>query len=56
MRFAFQQFKFVIEPVAAVGIAAILNGRIGVRGNTIVTFVTGRNVDTGRFCALVNDK
>ena len=54
MRFAFDTFKIVIEPGAAVGIAAVLNGQIDIRGKTIAVFTTGGNVDPGRYCELVN--
>lgn len=54
MRFAFDVFKIVIEPGAAVGIAAVLNGQIDIKGKTIAVFTTGGNVDPGRYCNLVN--
>jgi len=54
MRFAFQHYKIVVEPGAAVGIAAVLNGAIDIRGKTVATVVTGGNVDAARFCALLN--
>ncbi|MEQ8326923.1 MAG: threonine/serine dehydratase [Parvibaculum sp.] len=54
MRFAFETFKTVIEPGAAVGIAAVLNGQIDIRGKTIAAFTTGGNVDPKRYCDLIN--
>lgn len=54
MRFAFDKFKIVIEPGAAVGIAAVLNRQVDIRGKTIAVFTTGGNVDAGRYCDLVN--
>ncbi len=54
MRFAFDTFKIVVEPGAAVGIAAVLNGQIDIRGKTIAVVTTGGNVDPGRYCSLVN--
>jgi threonine dehydratase len=56
MRFAFERYKIVVEPGAAVGLAAVLSGGIEVRGRTIATVVTGGNVDRARFCALVDDE
>ncbi|MCP3969930.1 MAG: threonine/serine dehydratase [Rhodobacteraceae bacterium] len=55
MRFAFDHYKIVVEPGAAVGIAAVLNGRIDIKAKTIATVVTGGNIDMGRFCALISD-
>ncbi len=54
MRFAFEHYKIVVEPGAAVGIAAVLNGRIDINGKTVATVVTGGNIDPARFCALLN--
>ena len=53
MRFAFEHYKIVVEPGAAVGIAAILDGRIDITGKTVATVVTGGNVDPARFCNLI---
>ena len=54
MRFAFDHSKIVVEPGAAVGIAAIMNGQIDIAGKTIATVVTGGNVDLARFCTLAD--
>lgn len=54
MRFAFDSFKIVIEPGAAVGMAAVLNRQIDIAGKTIALFTTGGNVDPLRYCKLVN--
>jgi len=54
MRFAFENFKIVIEPGAAVGIAAVLNGQTAIAGKTVAVFTTGGNIDPERFCRLVN--
>ena len=53
MLFAYEHFKIVVEPGAAVGIAAVLAGKIAVQGKTIVTVVTGGNVGAERFCSLL---
>ena len=52
MRFAFEHFKIVVEPGAAVGLAAILGGGFDIVGKTVATIITGGNVDFARFCAL----
>jgi threo-3-hydroxy-L-aspartate ammonia-lyase len=54
MRFAFEHFRIVVEPGAAVGIAAVLNGQIDIKDKVIATVVTGGNIDTVRYCALIN--
>lgn len=54
MKFAFDYFKAVVEPGAAVGIAAVLNGQIDIKGKTIAVFTTGGNIDPARFCDLLS--
>jgi threo-3-hydroxy-L-aspartate ammonia-lyase len=56
MRFAFDHYRIVVEPGAAVAIAAVLSGRIDILDKVIVTVVTGGNIDAARFCGLVNAK
>ncbi|MCP5087692.1 MAG: hypothetical protein GY952_12930 [Rhodobacteraceae bacterium] len=51
MRFAFEKYKIVEEPGAAVGIAAVLNGRIDVAGKTIATIVTAEISNPEDFAA-----
>ncbi len=54
MRFAFENYRIVVEPGVAVGIAAVLNGQIDIAGRTVVTVVTGGNIDRARFCGLLD--
>lgn len=53
MRFAYTHFKLVTEPGAVVGLAAILAGRVPISGRSVATIITGGNIDTARFCALI---
>ncbi len=55
MRFAFIHFKIVAEPGAVVGLAAILNGQIPIKGRCIATVITGGNIDAGQFLGLLED-
>ncbi|MEE9428526.1 MAG: threonine/serine dehydratase [Paracoccaceae bacterium] len=50
MLFAFEQFKIVVEPGAAVGLAAVLAGKIEITGKNIAVIATGGNVDPSVFC------
>ena len=45
MRFVWERFKIVIEPSCAVPVAAILNGKIDVKGKRVGVIITGGNVD-----------
>ncbi|NNE23068.1 MAG: threonine/serine dehydratase [Rhizobiales bacterium] len=56
MRFAYEHYKIVVEPGAAVGIAAALNGTIDIKDKVVATIVTGGNIDPARFCTLVNSE
>ncbi len=52
--FAFEHFKIVVEPGAAVGLAAVLSQKIDIRDKAIGVIVTGGNVDATGFCAALN--
>lgn len=54
MAFAFEHYKIVVEPGAAVGLAAVLSGKIEISDKTIGVITTGGNVDTVDFCAALN--
>lgn len=54
MKLAFDQFKIVIEPGAAVGLAAVLGDKINTAGKTIAVIATGGNVDAASFCAALH--
>ena len=56
MRFVYEHYSIVVEPGAAVGIAAVLNGAVDIKGKVAAAFVTGGNVDPSRFCELMNIK
>jgi threonine dehydratase len=51
--FVFREFKLVVEPGGAVGLAALLAGRIEARGQAVVIVLSGGNVDADMFARLV---
>jgi threonine dehydratase len=51
--FAFNELKLVVEPGGAVGLAALLAGRIDTKDKTIVVVLSGGNVDADMFAKLV---
>lgn len=53
MRFAFTALKLVIEPGGAVALAALLSGKIDVRGKIVAIVVSGGNVDREAFAAIL---
>jgi threo-3-hydroxy-L-aspartate ammonia-lyase len=52
MRLLFERVKVVAEPSGASALAALLAGRVPLRGATIGVVVSGGNVDAARFAAL----
>jgi threonine dehydratase len=53
MRLLFERLKVVVEPSGAVGVAALLAGRIDARGRRVGGILSGGNVDAARFAELV---
>jgi threonine dehydratase len=51
--FAFRELKLVVEPGGAIGLAALLAGKLDVRGKAVVAVLSGGNVDAGMFQRLV---
>jgi threonine dehydratase len=54
MAFLFDRMKLVVEPSGAVGIAALLNGRV--RGTRIGVVISGGNVGAARFAELLGGR
>jgi threo-3-hydroxy-L-aspartate ammonia-lyase len=55
MTFLFERVKIVVEPSGAVGVAALLAGRVEVEGHRVGVVLSGGNVDAGRFAQLLSD-
>jgi threonine dehydratase len=51
--FAYRELKLVVEPGGAVGLAALLAGRIDARGKNVVIVLSGGNVDADLFAKLL---
>ena len=51
MRFLWERMKLVVEPSGAVSLAALLAGRLDVRGKRVGVIVSGGNVDLASFFA-----
>jgi threonine dehydratase len=51
--FAFRELKLVVEPGGAVALAALLAGRLDVKGKVVVAILSGGNVDPDLFYRLV---
>jgi threonine dehydratase len=53
MRFAFERLKLVVEPSGASALAALLEGRVDVRGARVGVTISGGNVDPATFAACI---
>jgi threo-3-hydroxy-L-aspartate ammonia-lyase len=53
MRLLFERVKVVAEPSGASALAALLAGRVEVRGGTVGVVISGGNVDAARFASLL---
>ena len=51
--FAFRELKLVVEPSGAISLAALLTGKLDVRGKVAVAVLSGGNVDPALFTKLV---
>jgi threonine dehydratase len=54
MRFAFNELKLVVEPGGAVALAALLAGKVDVRGKTVAAVLSGGNVDAKLFSEIIS--
>jgi len=53
MAFLFDRLKLVAEPSGAVGVAALLSGKLDARGRSAGVVLSGGNVGAARFAELV---
>jgi threonine dehydratase len=51
--FAFRELKLVVEPGGAIGLAALLAGKLDVKGKVVVAVLSGGNVDAEMFHRLI---
>ena len=54
MAFLFDRLKVVVEPSGAVGVAALLTGKLDARGRSVGVVLSGGNVGAARFAELVS--
>ena len=53
VRYAFEELKLVVEPGGAVGLAALLAGKLDVTGRVVAGILSGGNVDAALFGKLI---
>lgn len=55
MKVAFNELKLVVEPGGCVALAAVLSGKLEVRGRTLICVLSGGNVDPDVFQRALSD-
>jgi len=55
VRYSFEELKLVVEPGGAIGLAALLAGKVNLRGKVVVGILSGGNVDAELFARLIAD-
>ncbi|HEX5210100.1 MAG TPA: pyridoxal-phosphate dependent enzyme, partial [Pseudolabrys sp.] len=55
VRYAFHELKLVVEPGGAIGLAALLAGKLDVKGKVVVGVLSGGNVDPDLFAKLISN-
>ncbi|MGB8639530.1 MAG: threonine/serine dehydratase [Pseudolabrys sp.] len=53
VRYAFHELKLVVEPGGVIGLAALLAGKVAVKGKVVVAILSGANVDPKLFGRLI---
>lgn len=52
--YAFRELKLVVEPGGAIGLAALLAGKIDIKGKVVIGVLSGGNVDAETFAKLIS--
>ncbi len=55
VRYAFEELKLVVEPGGAIGLAALLAGKLEIKGKVVVAILSGGNVDVEMFAKLISE-
>ena len=53
IRFAYHELKLVLEPGGAIGLAALLSGRLPAKGRTVACVLSGGNIDPALFSEII---
>jgi threonine dehydratase len=56
VRYAFEELKLVVEPGGAVSLAAVLAGKLPLRGKTVAAVLSGGNIDPALFADIIQDR
>jgi threonine dehydratase len=51
--FAFREMKLVVEPGGAIGLAAMLAGKVDIKGKVVIGVLSGGNIDPEMYYKLL---
>ena len=51
--FAFREMKLVVEPGGAIGLAAMLAGKVDIKGKVVIGVLSGGNIDPDLYYKLL---
>jgi len=55
VRYAFEELKLAVEPGGVIGLAALLAGKLDVRGKVVVGVLSGGNIDVELFAKIIGE-
>jgi len=55
VRYAFEELKLAVEPGGVIGLAALLAGKLDVRGKVVVGVLSGGNIDAELFAKIIGE-
>jgi threonine dehydratase len=56
MFYVFERHRLIVEGAAAVGVAALMNAKIDVRGKRVVTLLSGSSIDSAQYIGIIRDR
>jgi threonine dehydratase len=56
VRYAFEELKLVVEPGGAVSLAAVLAGKLPLKGKTVAILLSGGNIDPALFAEIIQEQ
>ena len=56
MLYLFETHRTIVEGAAAVGVGAMLNGRVNVDGKRVVSIVSGGTIDSTAYLQIIQER
>ena len=56
MFYVFEKQRLIVEGAAAVGVAALLGGKLDVKGKKVVTLLTGSSIHSAEYVRIIQNR